>query len=314
MTSTLSSQLFTPASTHDLPTTTAPTIYGPFHTPSEAAGAQVVNRSSIAALAFLAWDLTITFDDEVRYIWPPHDCFIWQVYQAVAVTLVIIAVDTILILRVFALFRNSPIVHNIIRIAFIGEVISMIIGVVLSTPHIEYNDVCLVVRVPRSFGLWLASLVFQILLFILTSYRFYSTIKGGWGRVPLVSVMMRDGTWAFFLLFFIYAGYATLIIIPHESYSGVLFGWLLAAFSFAGYRIILNLYHFGSAQQNHRSTQLPSHHTRITGTDIQFTSHRASSGPESHELTMFSPKTTRVGGRHVSTLSSISSVPEPELA
>lgn len=320
-----------------------PTIYGPFHTPSEAAGAQVVNRSSLAALAFLVWDLMITVDDEVRYIWPrpwsyikcvyyfvryvpvlveasilcvgteltprfnfsPHDCFIWQVYQAVAVTLVIIAVDTILILRVFALFRNSTIIHNIIKVAFIGEIISMIIGIVLATPEIEYNDVCLVVYTPKSFGLWLASLVFQLLLFSLTAYRFYSTVKGGWGTVPLVSIMMRDGTWAFFLLFFIYVGYTILVTLPHHSYSGVLFGWLLAAFSFAGYRIILSLYHFGSGQQNSRTTELPSHHTQRTGTDIQFTSHHGYSRPESYELsTTFLSKSSR-SNRHVAGLSSI---------
>ena len=29
----------------------------------------------------------------------PHDCYIWQIYQAVALSLILIAVDTILILR-----------------------------------------------------------------------------------------------------------------------------------------------------------------------------------------------------------------------
>jgi hypothetical protein len=44
-------------------------------------------------------------------------------------------------------------------------------------------------------------MVFQALLFSLTSYRFYSTLKAGWGDVPLISIIMRDGTWAFILLF-----------------------------------------------------------------------------------------------------------------
>ncbi len=45
------------------------------------------------------------------------------------------------------------------------------------------------------------SILLQALLFSLTSYRFYNTLKAGWRDVPLMSVLIRDGTWAFFLLF-----------------------------------------------------------------------------------------------------------------
>ncbi|KXN91003.1 hypothetical protein AN958_03070, partial [Leucoagaricus sp. SymC.cos] len=136
-----------------------------------------------------------------RFHFTQHDCFIWQVYQAIAVTLVIIAVDTILILRVCALFENSPIIWRIVRIAFFAEVICMVSGIVLAIPKVRYNDICLVVHVPTSFALWLMSLLFQALLFSLTAYRSYTAAKAGWGSVPLVLIVIRDGTWAFLLIF-----------------------------------------------------------------------------------------------------------------
>ncbi|KAF9452727.1 hypothetical protein P691DRAFT_803449 [Macrolepiota fuliginosa MF-IS2] len=333
---------------HDILTTTI--VYGPFHTPSEAAGAQAVNRSSIAALAFLVWDILITFDDEVNYIWPrswnytkcvyffvryvpvlvemsilcigteltplfhftPHDCFIWQVYQAVAVTLIIMAVDTILILRVYALYNNSPVISNVLRCAFVAEIIGMIIGMVLAVPDIRYNDVCLVTHVPKTLGLWLVSLIFQTLLFSLTAYRFYGTVKAGWGDVPLMSLLMQDGTWAFFLLFLIYLGYALLVIIPHHSSSGVLYGWLVAAFSFSGYRIIIRLNCFGSTHPSvARTTNPPSQHTHHTSTDIQFTSNHRASEPESYELnTMHVSRPSQMTGQ-TSGLSAISELQLP---
>lgn len=81
---TQTNQLPTLTITHDILAAPTSTIYGPFRTPSEASGAQAVNRSSsqsvvlyvsttltlfrvypVAALAFLIWDILITFDDEV---------------------------------------------------------------------------------------------------------------------------------------------------------------------------------------------------------------------------------------------------------
>lgn len=70
MTSTSKGWLLTSATTSAPAASLTPIIYGPFRTTPEASGAQAVNRSSIAALAFLVWDILITFDDEVKYIWP----------------------------------------------------------------------------------------------------------------------------------------------------------------------------------------------------------------------------------------------------
>lgn len=191
----------------------------------------------------------------------------------------------------------------------------MILAMIIAVPKIEYNDVCLVTHSPKSMGLWAVSMIFQALLFGLTAYRFFGTLKEGWRDVPLMSLLMRDGTWAFILLFFIFLGYGILLIIPHHSYAGVLYGWLLVAFSFSGYRIILNLNKFGSTTHVVvRAGHLPSHTTYQTNTNIQFTSHHLSTTePSSYELrSMLAPRTSRTS-QTVGQTSGLSSISELKL-
>jgi hypothetical protein len=44
-------------------------------------------------------------------------------------------------------------------------------------------------------------MIFQALLFTVTIYKFVLAVRDGWGDVPLIVLLTRDGTWAFCLLF-----------------------------------------------------------------------------------------------------------------
>ena len=46
-----------------------------------------------------------------------------------------------------------------------------------------------------------AAIIFQALLFAVTIYKFILAARDGWGDVPLLVLLTRDGTWAFCLLF-----------------------------------------------------------------------------------------------------------------
>jgi hypothetical protein len=35
----------------------------------------------------------------------------------------------------------------------------------------------------------------------MTLYKFFQAVKAGWGDIPIMHLLMRDGTWAFILLF-----------------------------------------------------------------------------------------------------------------
>ncbi|KAL4268503.1 Chitin synthase export chaperone [Pleurotus pulmonarius] len=251
-----------------------PTIAG------AALGSYVVNLSSAASLAFLVWDILITTDDEVDLIWPKpwsmakflylhirympvlvqiaitfvgtqisasfhyttHDCYIWQIFQGVASVSIIVAVDIILILRVIALYKGHWAIKLSVGILFFTEIVCMGVGLALAIPGIQFGPNCSTTDIPQSLLIYGAgSLLFQITLFLLTAVRFGKAVRDGWGRVPLVEQIMRDGTWAFFLLAAVVIAQAGFYGLKNHAFAALLYGWLLTTFSFVGYRVLLNL-------------------------------------------------------------------------
>jgi len=281
-------------------------LYSPYITsPSVAASAQVVNRGSIAALAFLVWDILITTDEEVKFVWPrswsytkaiyffiryipvmveasnlligteltpifhftPHDCYIWIVYQTVALSLILTAVDTILILRVYALYHGNVVMRWVVPSLFLIEIVGVVVGLALSLPKFTYNNLCVVINAPRTLIIYaVAAILFQAMLFAATIYKFILAVRDGWGDVPLLVLLTRDGTWAFCLLFFGYASYLALYSLQDPAYAGVMYGWVLTIFSFCGYRILLNLHNL----VNNTSGDLSSTTNPPKDTTIQF--------------------------------------------
>ncbi|KAJ7129016.1 hypothetical protein C8R43DRAFT_690735 [Mycena crocata] len=288
-------------------------------------------RTGVGALAFLVYDILITFDDEVRYVWSKpwtrmkflylfiryiplsvqisiciigspeitpqfhftsHDCFIWQVYQGVATLLIFAAVDYVLILRVYALYHNSVTVRKFVLGAFAAEILGMCIGLGLSLPGIQFDEICVVTAISPALLIYgAATLLFQTFLFGLTVYKFVIALREGWGDTPLVGLVMRDGTWAFVLLFAMVSGEASLYLLKNHAFAGVLFGWLLTVFSFAGYRVLLNLNRLSDP------LALPTSQTGTTDSSIQFSSgivtHRGHNALNSYELATFNASTAR---------------------
>jgi len=317
-------------------------LYSPYLTsPSTAAAAQAVNRSSVAALAFLVWDILITTDEEVKLIWPrswsytkavyffiryvpvmveisilligteltpplhftSHDCYIWQIYQGVAISLILLAVDTILILRVYALYQGNMVTRCVVTFFFLIEIAGMVAGLAMALPKISYDNICLVISAPRTLIIYAGvAILFQTILFLLTMYKFILAIRDGWGDVPLIVLLSRDGTWAFCLLLFGYAGHLVLYALHDPDYAGVLFGWVLTIFSFCGYRVLLNLNDLGSNSGSNLRTTNPR-----TNTDIQFStqSSQPPTASNSYELTSwgYSSRDQTVQTSHISTLS-----------
>ncbi|CAK5282436.1 unnamed protein product [Mycena citricolor] len=220
--------------------------------------AVVINyRSSLAALVWVLYDICITFDQEVALIWPkpwsrmkflylfiryvpvsiqlsivipsspelvstlhltPHACYVWKMYQGLATIMTFAAVDFVLILR------GDYSSHSRAQLA------SDLVGTLL---------------------------IFQTVLFVLTAIRFVHAVRQGWGDSPLVELVMRDGAWAFAVLFAIIASVSGLYI-SRSPLAEPVFGWLLLVYAFCvriihplrgvwarlefqGYRVLLNL-------------------------------------------------------------------------
>ncbi|EAU80717.2 hypothetical protein CC1G_04827 [Coprinopsis cinerea okayama7 len=216
-----------------------------------------------AAVTFLVWDVLITLRDEVTYIWPStqfygaplpltysfHGCYIWNVYQGLSSILVIAAVDYILILRVHAMYpRNKP-VRYISSLLYVAELVMMSVGIGLAVPQLKYDERCVVSESPIVFTAAAA-------------------VRAGWGHVPIVQLLLRDGTWAFGLLFVVLTCEALLYGFAAGAYTGFLYGWLNTAFSICGYRIILNIHSTVSRTRDESNDN-----------DIQFTSNICTSIP-----------------------------------
>ncbi|KAJ7782778.1 hypothetical protein B0H16DRAFT_1494348 [Mycena metata] len=285
-------------------------------------------RSSVGALTFLLYDICISMDDEVNLVWPkpwtrtkflylfiryvplvvqisilpigsreltpaihftPHDCFIWQVYQGVATVLIFSAVDYVLILRVYALYHNNRTIRRIVLVAFGLELCGMCVGLGLSLPGIQFDAICVVTSISEALLIYAGSaLIFQTFLFTLTVFKFVKAVREGWGNTPLVALVMRDGTWAFFTLFAVIS--SNLSGLKNSSFANVLYPWLLSSFSFAGYHVLLNLDRLSDAPlgtSQSTTTESPYQFTtRIITDREQANSERELA--DSHELTSFS--------------------------
>ena len=201
-------------------------------------------------------------------------------------------------LSVHALYHNHSTIRRVVGSLFFLEIVGLVVGLSLTLPGVKYDSLCSVVDMPGSIIIYgwaftwnvkggggrnliyispdlhyrrASSLIFQSALFSLTLYKFIQAARLGWRNVPLMILLLRDGTWAFLLLFgkgilhrspypyfsstVIYVGQISMAGLPREkhSYLGVLYGlvpyswsiifflltcflwlrWSLTAFSFS---------------------------------------------------------------------------------
>ncbi|TFK22090.1 hypothetical protein FA15DRAFT_671903 [Coprinopsis marcescibilis] len=277
-------------------------------------GTQAVGYSSVASLTFLLYDILITFDDEVEAVWPnrltltkmifffiryfplflqistlfigtppftftARDCYIWNVYQALASLLIISAVDYILVLRVFALYAGNKAVKITTTMLYFAEIITISIGLGLSVPEFTFDEYCTILGSPTTFLISAgAPIAFQTVLFALTGWKFFQAARSGWGNVPIINLLMRDGSWAFMLIFLTLLSEAALYGFAPNAYTDILYGWLNTVFAFCGYRILLNLNTLNRPSSSGRiRMSRGSSGTRtaslVTGAEMIFTSH-----------------------------------------
>ncbi|KAJ6493460.1 hypothetical protein C8R45DRAFT_1136707 [Mycena sanguinolenta] len=190
------------------------------------------------SLLFVGTDITPRFNFTFR------DCEVWAIYQSAAAVILLAAVDYILILRVFALYDNHRYIKAPVLILFCLELLVMLVSLGFSLSGIRFDDErrCIVTHFPNPFILYGASAVlFQTVLFSLTVLRFAHAIRAGWGKMPLLLLIVRDGTWAYLLAVLIVIRDLSLYTLKNHAYGGILYGWMVTAFSFSGYRILLNL-------------------------------------------------------------------------
>ncbi|KDQ50457.1 hypothetical protein JAAARDRAFT_585327 [Jaapia argillacea MUCL 33604] len=146
-----------------------------------AQAAQVITYSSVSALAFLVWDIHLTFDDEVEYIWkqawgspakplflyiryfsiiaqvvllvprvnlprtpPSHylSCRTWFIFKIVAFQSMLSGLGLILMLRVYALYNRARRVRSILQTLFSIEMLLILPIYCALFPLLELDEMC----------------------------------------------------------------------------------------------------------------------------------------------------------------------------
>ncbi|KAJ7594863.1 hypothetical protein C8J56DRAFT_927805 [Mycena floridula] len=239
---------------------------------------KVISYHSAAALVFLIYDIALTLDDEIACIWSkPNTAWIkwtfiflryfslfaqvitrviqfnivtsslesqmfqiWFQGEVVVIHTLMIAVEAVLMVRVYALYsRNRWVKYTFITLVA-AETIATVVGIVQTIPH-DFMDEFIVLRIPTSFTYFgIAAAVSELTIIILTLVQYRVASRAGWSEAPIVTLMMRDGTAAFILLFM--QCVVTIINIMKDSpFATVGYVWFMSAISSAGCRIIINM-------------------------------------------------------------------------
>ncbi|KAI0777777.1 hypothetical protein BD413DRAFT_188667 [Trametes elegans] len=237
------------------------------------------SRMGCAAIAFLVWDMLISFDREVEYIWRgpngwvkwtfllvrhvPYllqgtvltlvalvghtwrssQCRAWIAYQLISIEVLVVVVEVLLIVRVYAMYNRNRAVLILVLSLFVGEIVAMCTILALSIPKISYTAGCLITSAPRIFPTyWTISLAFETTLFALTLLKFFTTVVASQLRKQsILYILVRDGTWAYAIIFAVMLLNTLMYQIEHNTLAGVFYFWEISVMSFAGSHVLLNL-------------------------------------------------------------------------
>ncbi|GJE87387.1 hypothetical protein PsYK624_034700 [Phanerochaete sordida] len=227
------------------------------------------SRSLLAALAFLAWDVLITLDDEAVHIWmTPFQplkilylftryysvlaliilntrtltCKGWVIIEGTSAVLLEIVVEIILILRIYAMYTANRRLLYVLVPAFVAQVTIMVASLGVSLPQVRDSPHCAEVVFPTEIIAYsISSVAFEGILVALTLCKYFIARAEGWGRAGLMTILVRDGVWAFVLLFVANLANTLFFTIAPATLAALGFPWLLAILGALGPRLILNI-------------------------------------------------------------------------
>jgi len=254
---------------------------------------EVLIYNTVAASVFIFWDYCITFGQEVELIWwskfslvnllffvtryvsigirivevmfytnvsgalhpSPFACAAWIWIEVLSGLILVLCVNIILIMRVFAFYgRNKRVLAYILGL-FLCEYVAIVTMLAISVPKILvmpssseslppniHTGACLMLGIPTLFSrLWTPGLIFESILLALVIIRVAKTRNAGMGTTPhVLTVFVRDGIWGFTVIF------ATVLWIVaafgrSPEQGEIALTWWYSMMGFCGSRMVLNL-------------------------------------------------------------------------
>lgn len=241
--------------------------------------AREVSYHVLSSFTVQLWDIVITLRSEIEFIWPkpwnsffkwlylslryfslatqifhqfavPYfnsgkasrsSCFAWYVYSALVAQFQTTAVEIILAVQVYALFNRSR------RIAIVLGSLMTLEYIILAIVITGYFH-----RIPSIPHCILSKPPYQIIYPTIVAVALQSTLLGlalikhilarraGWGRAPLVSLLIRDGMTTYFVLCVMLFCVGLFCELRDER-AVIMFFWVIPITSSCGCRLIVNM-------------------------------------------------------------------------
>ncbi|KAF8130277.1 hypothetical protein EV363DRAFT_244809 [Boletus edulis] len=257
-----------------------------------------VQYQLVAGTSFLVWDIIVTFPGEREYIWrmrrcvfkwfyfyfryfllavqifhlaispglssgqtPDSLCIIWYRYIVLIAQVSISMIDTILAIRVYALFNRNRKTG-----VFLGSLILLESGLAVThmvkCPAVEYLEACFLLK-PHNDLANAHTIVVMTVQSILMGMFIFKQVVGvrlGWGRTPLLSFLVKDATSNYIAVFLLCS--TTLAFLGFDDQRAIaVFYWSTPLYSAVGCRLILNMERFARRCLPDEEIMLTSHIT-----------------------------------------------------
>ncbi|KAI0938652.1 hypothetical protein AcW1_001671 [Taiwanofungus camphoratus] len=196
--------------------------------------------------------LVLIIRSDLGQIWSTRQCLDWIIYQLCVMESVTITVEAVLIVRVYAMYNRSKAILSVVFALFLAEIISMISVIAVSMPNMSFTmSQCLITHAPNVFTTyWFLSLAFETILFGLTLIKFFGNVSNKHlVKHSILYVLVRDGTWAYALIFAIMLLNALMFRLIDNPTAGLCFFWELTTMSSAGSHVLLNLRRHGEQSE-----------------------------------------------------------------
>jgi hypothetical protein len=264
----------------------------------------VVERTVIAALAFLIYEFFLTLGDEVQHIWSkpnkswlkwaffltryaplaaviahrlvitavqlglpasPNSLKIFFVLHSLTSHYIMLTIQILLMSRVYALYDQKPYILFSFLAILVTEIILMVVGLSIGLPSGVLNLRTLINNPPSSMAYFgLSSAVSQLVILALTLTRCWFYFNTVWKKTPLLVLLVRDGT-VTFLILFVLAVLIVVFTLQSSMFASLVQFWYLVVMSSVGCRMITNFEVLDISDHEEQLTTAPFHHYKQDG-------------------------------------------------
>ncbi|KDR76910.1 hypothetical protein GALMADRAFT_155619 [Galerina marginata CBS 339.88] len=266
----------------------------------------------ISGLVFLIWDTLSAFDKEcafilktpltgvkflylfaryfgiasqilsVVYVTGPlsitpvssETCRRWWYFQILTLVALQASIQTVLVLRVYALYKKNVFVGCILTFAILTGMGLFLYFGVGAFDDLEYSAACIVTIPPRQMvrlGGCLITTHSIILGFALCKY--WHGLQEGWADIPVVSIVMRDGSSTFVAIVAMLVAFMNFSFRVKNIFH-IVVPLVASSLSVRACRLIINMHSLGQSGSSSETADIEL--TRASALDMSFVESRRS--------------------------------------